>query len=80
VGEARRRYPQLFLTGGIDVSQLLTYGTVDEVRAACCQAIAETGGRGYFLGSTTELHPDVNLANAIAMFETPAMLTESRPA
>jgi len=70
VKEVRERYPQLFLTGGIDVSQLLVYGTPEEVRAACRQAIADAGGRGYFLGSTTEIHWDVRLENAIAMFET----------
>ncbi len=70
VGKVRQRYPHLFLTGGIDVSQLLSFGTPDEVRAACRQAIAEAGGRGYFLGSTTELHWDVKLENAAAMFET----------
>ena len=70
VGEVRRRYPKLFLTGGIDVSQLLSFGTPDEVRAACRRAIAEANGRGYFLGSTTELHWDVKLENAVAMFET----------
>lgn len=70
VGKVRDRYPKLFLTGGIDVSQLLTHGTPDEVRAACRQAIAEAGERGYFLGSTTELHWDVPLENAQAMFET----------
>jgi hypothetical protein len=70
VGEVRRRYPKLFLTGGIDVSQLLPLGTPDEVRSACRTAIAEAEGRGYFLGSTTELHWDVPLANAIAMFES----------
>jgi hypothetical protein len=66
----RERYPQLFLTGGIDVSQLLSFGTQQEVRAVCRQAIADTGGVGYFLGSTTELHWDVRLENAVAMFET----------
>jgi hypothetical protein len=70
VGAVRQRYPRLFLTGGIDVSQLLTYGTPGEVRAACQQAIADTSGCGYFLGSSTELHWDVPLANAQAMFET----------
>jgi hypothetical protein len=70
VGETRRRYPNLFLTGGIDVSQLLTLGTPEEVRAACREAITQTDGRGYFLGSTTELHWDVPLENAVAMFET----------
>ncbi len=70
VGEVRQRYPALFLTGGIDVSQLLPFGTPAEVREACRTAIAEAGGRGYFLGSTTELHWDVPLENAMAMFET----------
>ncbi len=78
VGKVRQKYPKLFLTGGIDVSQLLSFGTPDEVRAACRQAIAEANGRGYFLGSTTELHWDVKLENAIAMFET-AWETEKTP-
>jgi hypothetical protein len=66
----RERYPDLVLTGGIDVSQLLTFGTPEEVRETCRQAIRDTGGRGYLMGSTTELHWDVKLENAIAMFET----------
>ena len=70
VQEARRRYPKLFLAGGIDVSQLLVFGSPEEVRAACRRAIADTGGRGYFLGSSTELHWEVPLQNAIAMFES----------
>lgn len=70
VKAVRRKYPRLFLTGGIDVSQLLPFGTPDEVIATCSQAIKDTDGLGYFLGSTTELHWDVRLENAIAMFET----------
>jgi hypothetical protein len=37
VRAARERYPKLFLTGGVDVSQLLPLGTPDEVRAACAK-------------------------------------------
>ncbi|MCP4165876.1 MAG: hypothetical protein GY759_08275 [Chloroflexi bacterium] len=69
LGKVRRRYPQLFLAGGIDVSQLLSFGTPDEVHAACAQAIADTGGVGYFMGSTTELIDAVPLQNARAMYE-----------
>jgi hypothetical protein len=69
VKAVRQRYPHLVLTGGIDVSQLLVYGTPDEVRATCKQAIADAGGRGYLIGSSTELHWDVKPENAIAMFE-----------
>lgn len=70
--EVRKLYPKLFLTGGIDVSQLLSNGTPEEVRARCLEAIEETdNGHGYFLGSTTELLPTVPLENARAMFELP---------
>lgn len=70
VGEVRKRWPKLFLTGGIDVSQLMAFGSPEEVRQACEQAIQESGGVGYFLGSTTELHPAVKLENILAMVET----------
>jgi len=70
VKQVRERYPDLFLTGGVDVSQLLPFGTPEEVREVCRQNIADANGRGYFLGSSTELHWDVKLENAIAMFET----------
>lgn len=65
----REQYPHLFLTGGIDVSQLLPYGTVEDVLARCREAVEETGGRGYFIGSTTELHPAANARNVVAMIE-----------
>jgi uroporphyrinogen decarboxylase len=70
VGALRQRYPQLVLTGGVDVSQLLPLGRPEEVRAAVRRNIADTGGMGYLLGSSTELHWEVKLCNAIAMFET----------
>lgn len=69
VRQVRERYPNLFLTGGIDVSQLLPLGTPDQVRAACLENIAATGGLGYFLGSTTELHWGIPTRNILAMFE-----------
>jgi uroporphyrinogen decarboxylase len=69
VKSVRERYPKLFLTGGVDVSQLLPLGTPEQVRRACRQNIADADGRGYLMGSSTELHWDVKLGNAIAMFE-----------
>ena len=67
VKAVRERYPHLFLTGGIDVSQLLPFGEPEEVHAVCRQTIADAHSVGYFLGSTTELHWDVKLENAIAL-------------
>ena len=56
--------------GGIDVSQLLTLGTPDQVREECRKAIDATGGIGYLMGSTTELLPAVKVENVLAMVET----------
>jgi hypothetical protein len=70
VAEVRARHPQLFLTGGVDVSQLLPFGTPQEVRAVCRANIAAAEGRGYFLGSTTELMWDLPLENILAMFSS----------
>jgi hypothetical protein len=78
VAHVREQAPGLAQLGGIDVSQLLPYGTPDEVRARCEEAIAEANGRGYFLGSTTELIADVPAENAAAMFETPQRLAQGR--
>ncbi len=78
VKDVRAKYPGLFLAGGIDVSQLLPFGTPDKVRDTCRQAIADTEAKGYFLGSTTLLHAGVPLDNAIAMFDTPVELSRER--
>jgi uroporphyrinogen-III decarboxylase len=70
IAEVRRRYGnRLFITGGIDVSQLMAFGTPDEVRARCEQAIREAGETGYFLGSTTELGPQVRVENILTMVD-----------
>ena len=79
ITEVRKHYPdRLFLTGGIDVSQLLPFGTPEEVRARCLEAIKEAEGVGYFLGSTTELEPCVPVENAVTMYETPALLAAGK--
>jgi hypothetical protein len=68
IGKIRKQYgKKIFITGGIDVSQLMVYGTPEEVSAECIKAIEESGGTGYFLGSTTELHPTVKVENLLAM-------------
>jgi hypothetical protein len=74
ISEVRKRQPRLFMAGGIDVSQLLPLGTPEEVRARCIEAIQEADGKGYFLGSTTEIFPGIPAENAVAMLETPEIL------
>jgi hypothetical protein len=66
--EVHRRYPKLFLAGAIDVSQLLPFGKPQEVKDAVRRAIDGTGGR-LMVGSSTELHDGVPLANYLALRE-----------
>lgn len=60
---------KLFLTGGIDMSQLLSRTSPDEVRAACRAAMRDASP-GYFIGSTSELDNSARLENILAMLET----------
>jgi len=57
---------KIFLAGGIDVSELMPYGTREEVERGVIQAIKDAGyGSGYFLGSTTELGNGIPAENII---------------
>jgi hypothetical protein len=69
IADIRSRYPNIFIAGGIDVSQLLTLANPEEVRATCLKAIEDTGGVGYLMGSTTELLPMAKIDNVLAMIE-----------
>jgi hypothetical protein len=67
--EVKQKYgDRIFLTGAIDMSQLLAHGSVDEVREVCRAAI-RTAYPGYFIGSTTESDNSVKTENLIAMYE-----------
>lgn len=68
VGDIHRRYPHLFMAGGIDVSQLLPYGKPQEIKDTVHRAIDAAEGR-LLVGSSTELHDDVPLENFLAMRE-----------
>lgn len=69
VGDIHRRFPKLFMTGGIDVSQLLPFGTPLQVRDAVRKAIDEAEGR-IMIGSSTELNDEVPLVNFLALRDT----------
>jgi hypothetical protein len=68
LAEVRRRYPRLFLAGGIDMSQLLSNGEPGEVKEACRAAIRDAYP-GFFMGSTTEADNSCKPENLIAMYE-----------
>lgn len=68
IADIHRRHPHIFLAGGIDVSQLLPFGSPSAVKDAVQRAIEAAGGR-IMIGSSTELNNDVPLANFLALRE-----------
>jgi hypothetical protein len=66
--EVRAKYPNLFLAGGIDMSQLLSNGTPEQVKEVCRQAIRDAYP-GFFMGSTTEADNSCKAENLVAMYE-----------
>ena len=68
-GEIHRRYPDLLLLGTIDVSQLLPFGSEEEIRDQVKRNIEGAEGR-IMIGSSTEVHNEVPLKNYLALHET----------
>jgi hypothetical protein len=69
-GDVRKAYPEWILMGGIDVSQLLPFGSEEEVRRTVRETIRDAGVHGRFwIGSTTEIHPAAKLENILAMWD-----------
>lgn len=68
--QKRRFGDRLSFLGGIDVQEVLPWGSPEEVRAEVRARIWEMGrGGGYLLSSSHRLEHDVPVENTIAMFE-----------
>ena len=67
--ETHRLYPDLILLGSIDVSQLLPYGTEQEIKDTVKHNIESAEGR-IMIGSSTEVNNEVPLKNYLALHET----------
>jgi len=66
----RELYPDTVIGSMIDCQDLLAFGTPEEVRNATKKAIDDSGGAKTLIGSTSEIHPEIKLENALAMYET----------
>jgi hypothetical protein len=66
VADLHRRYPDLFLCGAIDVSQLLPRGTPGEVYDTVVRTLDAAEGQ-IMVGSSTELNDEVPLENYLAL-------------
>ena len=68
--EIRRRWPELILVGGMDVTHLLPNASPEAVRRETRRIINECGADGRLLiGSSTELEDNVPLANYLAFHD-----------
>ncbi len=66
----REMYNDTVICQPIDCTQLLPYGSEEEIKNAVVKAIEDAGRRKILIGSTSEIHPEVNYRNAITMYET----------
>jgi hypothetical protein len=66
----RQQYPETVICQPIDCTQLLPYGTEEQVSRAVIKAIEDCGKKKILIGSTSEVHPEVNYKNAVVMYET----------
>jgi len=67
--EIHKRYPHLILCGTIDVSELLPFGTEQQIKDQVVRNIEATEGK-IMVGSSSEIHNEVPLKNYLAMHET----------
>ena len=71
IGYLKRRYgDRLILVGNVDCSQLLPFGTVEDVRQAVKECLRAAGeGGGLFIGSSSEIVPSTPVENIFAFYE-----------
>jgi uroporphyrinogen decarboxylase len=61
----------LSFLGGVDIQQLLPFGTPDEVRRAVRELIATLGpGGGFILAPSHQFQPGIPAANILSMYDT----------
>jgi len=71
IGDVKERYgDRIALAGNVDCTQLLTFGTPEQVEEAVKETIAKAGvGGGLILASSNSIHPAVVPANYRALVE-----------
>jgi uroporphyrinogen decarboxylase len=66
----RQKYPEMAMGQPIDCTQLLPFGTPQEIRDTVVKAIEDADRKKVFIGSTSEIHPEVKVENAVTMYRT----------
>jgi uroporphyrinogen decarboxylase len=71
IAALKKRYGKnLILVGGMDCSQLLPLGSVEDVREGTKQLLRDAGhGGGLFIGSSSEIVPATPVENILAFYD-----------
>lgn len=70
VAKFRKKYPDITVCQPIDCQNLLFTGTPTEINEATVKAIEDAEARKIIIGSSSEIHPNIPVENAMAMYET----------
>ena len=70
VKKFRSLYPDTVIGSMVDCQDMLAFGSPEDVVAATRKAIEDSGGAKTLIGSTSEIHPEISVPNALAMYET----------
>ncbi|MBM3701103.1 MAG: hypothetical protein FJW68_09365 [Actinobacteria bacterium] len=69
VRQFRNDFPDTVACQPIDCTQLLPFGEEKDIVNAVIKAIEDSERKKILIGSTSEVHPNVNFKNAVAMYE-----------
>ncbi len=78
VPEFKKRYPNMTIGSVIDCQQLLAFGSIEDVRRASWKLVRDAVNKRVFLGSSSEIHPQIPVENALAMYEILCRYHEAR--
>ena len=70
VAKFRAKYPDITICQPVDCQNLLYTGTPGEITEATLKAIKGAEAKRILIGSTSEIHPNISVENAMAMYET----------
>ncbi|MFQ3549089.1 MAG: uroporphyrinogen decarboxylase family protein [Armatimonadota bacterium] len=72
IGFLKKKYSKnLVLTGNVDCSQLLPFGSTQDVIEATKKCLKDAGeGGGLFIGSSSEIIPSIPVDNILAFYDT----------
>ena len=69
--EIRKEYPDKLLFGNVCCMHTLPFGTLGDVEDETLELIEKIGPQaGIFIGSSSEIHENVPVKNAVRMYET----------